>query len=406
LKERTVVDLPEPFADVKTGGGGRFLIFYLKKAKKLAIFDVLQAKIVHEIDIPADDVRFAAGRDKLLVVLPGEKVIQRYDLRTFQREKTAPVPGGGSVQIALMGYNSQGPLALWSGDAVELLDVDKMEPMETEGGGLEGRAQYGFTLRVSPNGQVFVAWHNGLYPSSFAVMRLAGRKATMQRFDGGSQNERWVMPNADGGNLIEGISHILNADLKSYATPDLTDWVVLATADPRFFLAAAGLQVSICTTSDRRRVFSVTDKALQGMNSSSIPFRWFYFNREEPRLRYLPETNVVAILAMDDKQIVVRPFDLIHELDKEGKEYLFVLSQPKTRAKTGSLFSYQMEAKSKSVGVAYKLEKGPEGMTVSGGGEVRWNVPPDQAGKTAPVIINVKNGGGKELFHTFDLTAE
>jgi mono/diheme cytochrome c family protein len=406
VKERTVVDLPEPFADVKTGGGGRFFIFYLKKAKKLAIFDVLQAKIVYEIDIPADDVRFAAGRDKLLVVLPGEKVVQRYDLRTFQREKTAPVPGGGSVQIALMGYNSQGPLALWSGDAVELLDVDKMEPMEIEGGGIGGRAQYGFTLRVSPDGQVFVAWHNGIYPSSFAIMRLNGRKATMQRFDGGSQNERWVMPNADGSNLIEGISHILSENLNSYAASDLKDWVVLATADPRFFLAASGLQVSICTTSDRRRVFSVTEKSMQGMNRASGPTSWFLFNREEARVRFLPDANLLVFLPMDDKQIVVRPFDLMRELEKDGKEYLFLPSRPKTHAKAGTLFVYQIEVKSKSAGVTYKLENGPEGMTASAGGEVRWNVPPGQAGKTTPVIISVKNAGGKESLHTFDLTVE
>ena len=60
-------------------------------------------------------VRFAAGRDKLMVVLPGEKVIQRYDLRTFQREKAVPVPEGLIVAQAKMGYDSQGPLALWGG---------------------------------------------------------------------------------------------------------------------------------------------------------------------------------------------------------------------------------------------------------------------------------------------------
>src|SRR5262249_59528844 len=40
--------------------------------------------------------------------------------------------------------------------------------------------------------------------------------------------------------------------------------------------------------------------------------------------------------------------------------------------------------KSKSAGVSYKLDKGPEGMTVSAAGEVRWDVPPGQAGKTVP----------------------
>ena len=58
LRARQVhdADLPEAFEQVKTGGGGRFLIFYLKNAKKLAIFDVFQARIVHEIEV-ADDVR-------------------------------------------------------------------------------------------------------------------------------------------------------------------------------------------------------------------------------------------------------------------------------------------------------------------------------------------------------------
>jgi hypothetical protein len=310
------------------------------------------------------------------------------------------------VQIALMGYNSQGPLALWSGDTVALLDVDKMEPMEIEGGGISGQAQYGFTLRVSPDGQVFVAWHNGLWPSSFLIMRLNGRKATTQRFDGGGQNERWVMPNADGSNLIEGISHILSENLNSYAASDLKDWVVLATADPRFFLAASGLQVSICTTSDRRRVFSVTEKSMQGMNRASGPTSWFLFNREEARVRFLPDANLLVFLPMDDKQIVVRPFDLIDELKKDGKDYLFVPSLPKTHAKAGGLFVYQIQAQSKPAGFTYKLENGPEGMTVSGSGEVRWNVPAEQAGKTAPVIVSVKNAAGKEVFHTFDLTAE
>ena len=65
-----------------------------------------------------------------------------------------------------------------------------------------------------------------------------------------------------------------------------------------------------------------------------------------------------------------------------------------------------MEVKSKSAGVTYKLEKSPDGMTLSGRGELRWNVPQSQAGKSTPVIISVTNAGGKELFHTFDLVAD
>ena len=176
VKARVAVDLPEPFDQVKTGGGGRFLIFYLKNAKKLVIFDVFQARIVHEIEAP-DDVRYAAGRDKLLVVLPGQKIIQRYDLRTFEREKIAPVPGGGTVLTALMGSDSQGPLALWCGGNLILMDVDRLEPLAVEGNNFNRTKQWGFGLDVSADGQTFTGWNPSLWPAAFAVMHLADGKA-------------------------------------------------------------------------------------------------------------------------------------------------------------------------------------------------------------------------------------
>jgi hypothetical protein len=42
-------------------------------------------------------------------------------------------------------------------------------------------------------------------------------------------------------------------------------------------------------------------------------------------------------------------------------------------------------------------------MTVSAAGEVRWDVPPGQAGKTVPVIVTVSNAPGKEVFHSFEI---
>lgn len=64
----------------------------------------------------------------------------------------------------------------------------------------------------------------------------------------------------------------------------------------------------------------MVDKSLTGMNGSSVPYRWFLHNREEARVRYLPDANVLAFLPMNDKEIVVRPFNLMEELEKEGKD--------------------------------------------------------------------------------------
>ena len=401
---RTAVDLPEAFEQVKTGGGGRFLLFYFKSAKKLAIFDVFQARIVHEIDV-ADDVRYAAGRDKLLVASPGQKIIQRYDLQTFEREKTVPVPGGGTVITALMGSDSQGPLALWCGGNLILMDVDRMEPLTVEGNNFSSSTRWGFGLHVSADGQTFTGWNPSLWPANFAVMRLAAGKATTASASLGSFNEEWVAPNADGGLIVRSDSHLLTGHLKAVSADWLLEWMLLPTEDPRFFLGGRGQEVAVCTTADRRQIATVKDDALAKMNSSSVTHRWYNF-QGEPRIHYLPRANLLVFLRQDNKQIVVRPFDLMNELDKAGQDYLFVLSPPKTRAKAGAAYVYRMDVKSKAGGVTYKLESGPDGMTVSGAGEVRWDVPAAPTGKSVAVIVNVRDAAGKELFHSFEVAAE
>jgi hypothetical protein len=304
IKERTVFDLPEAFSDVKTGGGGRYLIFHLKAAKKLAIFDIPQAKIVHEIDVP-EEVRYAAGRDKLLIVLPGEKVVQRWDLRTFKREKTVPVPGGLSVTRVLMGYASPGPLALWgTGDKVALMDVERMEPIETSLARLTGSSMWGFDVRIAPDGQTFIAWHNGLSSGSFSVTYVTdGRTLSGAALEGAGFVGNWVQPNTDGSLLMRNDGRTFSRNLKSYSADWLIGRILMPADDPRFFLAARNLDVEICTTSDRKPSLSITDKALDRMNGSSDPTRWYHFHNE-PRVHYLPEGKVMAFLAMGDKQMV------------------------------------------------------------------------------------------------------
>jgi hypothetical protein len=403
---RTEFDLPEPFTDVRTGGGGRFLIFYLKKRKKLAIFDIALAKVVHEIDLPTEDVRFAAGQDKLLVVLTSEKVVQRWDLHTFKRDKTVPVPNSLAVRRVLMGYASKGPMALWGeGDKVALMDIERMEAIDTDLARLAGRSQWGFDIRVSPDGQTLVTWHNGISPSNFGIVRVVDGSLTGVGTLPAGFNENWIQPNFDGSLLMHDSGRVFSGDLKTQSADWLLRHILMPADDPRFFLAVQGLELAICTSADRKPIVAIKEKALEGLNRSSVGSRWFHHG-SQPRVHYLPEPGLLTILTQDDKRIVVRPLNLIEELNKGGKDYLFVFSIPNWRAKTKSLYRYQIDVKSKSAGVTYKLVSGPEGMTVSDRGELRWNVPEDTDGQLIPVTVSVKNSGGKELFHRFDLAID
>jgi hypothetical protein len=210
---RTEVALAEPFDQVRTGGGGRYLIFHLPKARKLAIFDVAEVKVVKELEAP-DDVLFAAGLDALVVVLPGQKLLYRWSFDTFDRSRAVPLPYDRPVRLAAMGAGSRGPLLLWNGGAVSLWDVQKLEPRTVRSELLAGDASTAFQVRAAADGRSFVGWSAGVSPQAWVQMRLEGDRAELNagaieaRYNGA-----WALPAADG-RLTFHNAGVCDADLK------------------------------------------------------------------------------------------------------------------------------------------------------------------------------------------------
>src|SRR5205814_2001706 len=101
--------------DVCAGFGGKYLILRLKKLKQLAIFDSDSAKIIKFLPIDSDDLVFAAGAEKLIVLLNDRNIIQRWSLRTLERELSVPGLEEGASVTAAMGYNSDGPALFHAG---------------------------------------------------------------------------------------------------------------------------------------------------------------------------------------------------------------------------------------------------------------------------------------------------
>ena len=114
--DREELVTPSAIGDLCVGGGGRFLILYLPKDRKLAIFDANEAKIVKYLPLPEDDAVLAAGLDKLIVALPASNILQRWNLKTFEREAMAPAPIKDKIGNVVMGSASRGPLLLCTVD--------------------------------------------------------------------------------------------------------------------------------------------------------------------------------------------------------------------------------------------------------------------------------------------------
>ena len=90
-------------------------------------------------------------------------------------------------------------------------------------------------------------------------------------------------------------------------------------------------------------------------------------------------------------------------LAKSGIDYFLVTSRPPQVAKRGSDFSYAIKVKVKEEKVTYRLDSGPAGMTVSPAGAVEWAVPAEGKEAESEVILTLRNGAGREIFHTFTL---
>jgi hypothetical protein len=195
-KDVMTVQLPGPVGDLAVGGGGRYLVFHVPTQHKLAIFDVNQAKIVHSVPVAEDKVFIAAGRDKLLVALVKEQVLQRWSLTTFEREATTKMDLKVPVVAVAMGSASNGPLLVEGCDWPRLgecafFDIEKMKRLEVS---FDPHGffptQPGVFVRASADGRVFA---NRSYAG---VQTCAWTGKEFVKYEGECGD--WPLPGPDG----------------------------------------------------------------------------------------------------------------------------------------------------------------------------------------------------------------
>ena len=129
--------LEAKFSRWELAGGGRFLVFHLKEAKKVVLLDLVSGKVALEVPRVPDDLLIAGGAEKLVLVMPGQRLMQRWSLTNMEREKISRISGDDIIKKALLGASAtdQGPLLLAGKQAV-LYDLRTLKPL---------------TVRFSPN---------------------------------------------------------------------------------------------------------------------------------------------------------------------------------------------------------------------------------------------------------------
>jgi predicted Zn finger-like uncharacterized protein len=419
--------LPDAVGDVCAGGAGRYLILGIPKARKLGVFDATAARVVKYLPLAEEDSKFAAGRDKLIVVAPKAGLIERYDLNTLEKEVTAPLPYTGKVHAVLMGSATSGPVLIgMSGMARErasstyvFFDPRTLKELEYDwqGDGPDRDRNIGFNdttvvSRLGADGRLLTWWLPGLSSGQYSMViegnRLKGP------FDGGQSG--YALP-GPGGDVVFTPGRVLSTEMKPVGpegkyNPDGGTYY-LPAANGRWYLAIqrgrrrgapsdAPLEVTLDLhlQGADRPLASFRDLKGLALPEAGImygPDQWFHF---------VPDANLLVTLAPARDKLVLYKLDIEVALQTSDTDYLVVLSTPPATATRGKSFTYPVAVKARRGGVKISLDAGPPGMKIDGKGELTWEVPRDFEEKDVSVILTVSDATGQEVFHTFRLVVE
>ena len=403
------VKLPAEAAETCVGGGGRFLIVSLPRLKQIAVLDTSAARVVRYLTVPSDKVLVAAGMDKLMVADPETGVVQRWSLTTFEKEVTAvlPLTAGLKVTTITMGSASNGPLLVEGLDYPRLgewfaLDIFTLkERAGPPRHNITGSAP-GDRVRASADGRTFVV-HRPHGNASILTLPADGPKWAVT-------NTPWSgrpgsMPSADG-NTVYGLGEMCAANGtrigaaaggSRYYIPAVHGPLVLAVNDLNDrSQTARGFRPAVHAPRDTRPMFNLP--AFPALGTLFVPNEGWRF---DGRVFFVPKAQAVAVVPLAGDKVVLYKVDIDAELAKADIDYLFVSSQPPA-AVPGKRFEYAIEARAKKGGLTYKLDFGPEGMTIAADGKVTWAVPPDFA-KPVNAAVTVGDASGQEVIHTFEL---
>ncbi len=393
--------LPGRIEDVCVGGGGRYLLFKLFAETKIAIFDVVQAKVVKIVPSTSINARIAAGMDKWVVVDTGMKMIQRWSFKTFEREAVSRLHTHMIPAAVAMGSSSNGPVAVISNAFTQqneriFLDLDTLTSFNVPDPGGFSHFQADARLRASANGTM-ITWKAA---ENEPVQTVVVKNQKMQTIvgDGG------FLPSADAlrtfaaGIIFDDRQHPLT---RNFNDPTKRVWFVPAV-EGKYYLSITAktpfdpksLQVGIHLDNPEHALATRTDitglDGLAGLNA-------VHSQHLEKQFFLIPDAKVLAVVPASKDRVVLYKWDVDALLPKAEKDYLFVTSRPTQPAVKGRKFSYQLRAAAKTKDIQFRKVNGPAEAKVNELGLITWDVPADED-EEATIVVEV-SAGVQKLTH-------
>jgi hypothetical protein len=400
-KDPTIVTLAAPLADVAVGGGGRYLIFHLAKVRKLAVFDVNQAKVVATLPVDEDNIKLAAGKDKLIVALRKKRSMERWSLKTFEHEISEPLPfAGDDLKSMALGSNSDGPILLVhlskgarQGEVtfVDLLTLKSLPLKRLD----KTPILHVGEAHASAGGRVF-----GLNPlfggGAQTVMVFRNDVAVHNTNAVGAP----VLPGPDGAVILT--SNGLYTNYWRLLTDRHEKQLCLPAAHGPFYLSfkLRDKMIALNVLGSERSLahLAPAEPRLLHGQAPNAPGP-----RLEKRFIFLPDAKLLILIPPTNDRLILQQVDMEQALGRVPGGDLLVTTQPSSVARKGLMYKYQIVAKTRHGGLRYTVERGPPQMEVTAQGLVQWPVPAELAAKEVPVVLSVRDVIGEERLISFKL---
>ena len=141
---------------------------------------------------------------------------------------------------------------------------------------------------------------------------------------------------------------------------------------------------------------------VHGLDEMSVIARvrdWFSGGlATDKRFLFIPAAQLLITIPPTNDRVLLRRLEIDKALEKAGADELFVTTPLLLLVTAGHQLDHQIMAKSKKGGIKYSLTNGPDGLTVTPDGKVKWLVPASLKGQEVEAVLTVEDATGQERF--------
>jgi hypothetical protein len=407
------VELPSAVDSVIRAGRGDLLLLRMGKLAKLAVFDIKAGKIAGYIPLGGNDTLVAGTADSIILVARDKKVAQRWSCDNLEKKLTVTLPIAEELNSLAAGYDSTAPILIMTGNGPHLIDPVTLDAFVTYSSEDPTKwnliPDYPIQVAASADGTTFAGWAPHVSPSGIRILRVEGHLIS-GKYEHQSVGRQ--TPSADGALLFTDAG-VYNADLKPLDRGNRgVRMCTFPTLNPGYYVgvASGGLKtdqpaptVGIYTTADRTLLLTLDE--LPGFSKNQEPDRNSDQLPISDRIIVHPAAKKMIIVDSERTYLHIVPLDIVKALDDKGIDYLFVESLPITKAVPGGKYEYPIKVVSKAEKLKFTLETGPEGMTITRNGVLRWKVPRSFAIGKVDVTVTIENAAKQSALHSFSITA-